>query len=116
MPALLTEEVFGQLGTKVLEVSGRSYFNPANELDWFATFRLFAWFWPEEKLNLGFYDVSQHRVHCGSLSTALIPTDYSLSNADSINLRSVFFLAEGSEMASSNGEAQEGKQKNKETE
>lgn len=31
----------------------------------------------KKKLNFGFYNLSQRRVHCGSLSTALIPTDCS---------------------------------------
>lgn len=30
VPALLTEEVFGQLGSKVLEITGCSYFSPDN--------------------------------------------------------------------------------------
>lgn len=59
VPALLTPAVFGQLGSKVLETAACSHFTSSTELDRFATFPLCFFLLIFEKLNFGFFKLSQ---------------------------------------------------------
>lgn len=59
VPALLTPAVFGQLGPKVLETAACSHFTSNTGLDRFATLLLRFFLLIFEKLNFGFFKLSQ---------------------------------------------------------